>query len=436
MALEVEINGTTDPAARYLTFAPSPCRIRQDPAAGDLAVTLRSRRAQPAGGDVLFFATPTSSSTATLDLTLPANGDPVNFWTAGKWGNPSCDDGDCLLVAESAEGETTVPLMVRVRKNANTLKCRERDRFLEAFKLLNNGGNGVFQDFRDMHVSQSGEEAHRGPHFLPWHRSYLLDLERQLQLIDPAVSLHYWRFDEPAPHLLDPDFIGATEQVPEHFPGTQSGRPVAFRPGHPLAGWVTDGTPGILRTAFFDTQTEAAPGLLTTVDPPFPLIDQTSTLALGSVYGQFRAMEGTPHGAAHVSFGGPISAVPTAAKDPLFFMLHSNVDRLWALWQWIEDRTNPSDPSSYEGSDRDGRRVGDTMWPWNNVTGNLTPQNPRPPFAPRGQFGLTSSPAAMAPGTTPTVGSMVDSQGHQATTSQLGFGYDDVPFENPGGPMP
>jgi len=37
-----------------------------------------------------------------------------------------------------------------------------------------------------------------------------------------------------------------------------------------------------------------------------------------------------PHGYAHTSFGGWISSVPTAAKDPLFFMLHANVDRLWA----------------------------------------------------------------------------------------------------------
>ena len=209
-----------------------------------------------------------------------------------------------------------------------------------------------------------------------------------------------------------------------------------FSVGHPLSGWVTDGTPGILRSAYFDTQNSGALGQ---VNPPsgglpFRLLDQAETLALGNQYGQFMAMEGSPHGAAHVSFGGSISSIGTAAKDPLFFMLHSNVDRLWALWQWLEDRMDSADPASYTGQNRDGRRVGDSMWPWNNVTGNLSFASPRPPFAPRGSLGFTASVSATAPGTQPTVGMMVDSQGHAMPPSRLGFGYDDVPFENPGGP--
>jgi hypothetical protein len=34
-----------------------------------------------------------------------------------------------------------------------------------------------------------------------------------------------------------------------------------------------------------------------------------------------------------VRFGGSIRDPTTAAKDPLFFLLHCNVDRLWAKWQ-------------------------------------------------------------------------------------------------------
>ena len=105
----------------------------------------------------------------------------------------------------------------------------------------------------------------------------------------------------------------------------------------------------------------------------------------GPNYPAFRGMESTPHGAAHVSFNGWISDIPTAPKDPLFFMLHSNVDRLWALWQWMNQRTNPDDPNTYTGQNRDGRRVNDTMWPWNGV---ITP--PRPNFAPGS--GLPGSP--------------------------------------------
>jgi tyrosinase len=61
------------------------------------------------------------------------------------------------------------------------------------------------------------------------------------------------------------------------------------------------------------------------------------------------------------------------------------------------------------------------MWPWNNQTGA-----PRPNTAPRHPFptAIVSAPAAA-----PTVGAMIDFQGHGAPSGQLGFDYDDVPFE-------
>lgn len=413
MPLEIEINGSAAPEARYIAYAPSPCRIRQTPAADPLPVTLHSEPAQAGGGEAVFYADPAAASSATLELTLPADGTWVDFGLGGKWEAPSVDDGDCLLIA-TANGDTlTVPLMVRVRKNANTLLPRERDRFLEALARLNAGGTGLYQDFRDMHVGASDAEEHRGPQFLPWHRTYLLDLERELQAIDPAVSLHYWRFDEPAPNIFRSDFMGATAQVSLFNPA----RDVVFDPGHPLGGWITDGVPGIRRSALFDTQTSAAPGR-----PGFPVLSEAATLALGDFYFAFAQMEGSPHGAAHVSFIGSISSISTAVKDPLFFMLHANVDRLWALWQWLNRRTDPDDLNVYEGEDVDGRRLDDSTWPWNNV---VTP--PRPDFAPGGP--MASSPTTAAPGEQPTIRSVIDYQGHTSAAARIGYGYDAVPFE-------
>ena len=154
-----------------------------------------------------------------------------------------------------------------------------------------------------MHVSAANGEEHSGPHFLPWHRSYLLDLERQLQAIDPSVSMHYWRFDEPAPKVFARSFMGETSRSP----GSASF--VVLDPSNPLVAWVTDSVPGILRSASFNTLTQAAPGV-----PGFALLNQAQTLALGTVYAAFSVMEGTPHGAAHVSFNGWVSSIPTAPK--------------------------------------------------------------------------------------------------------------------------
>lgn len=423
MTLQLEINGSSDASARYVSFAPSPCRIRQTDGGSDLRVKLQSQQTIPGiGGEIVFYTPLGSAPQPDIILTLPGDGSWVDFSIAGRWGRASVDDGDCLLVV-SGEAQAEVPLMVRVRKNANTLQPEERDRFLDAWKVLNNAGQGKFQAFRDMHVRASSAEEHRGPQFLPWHRTYLLDLERELQAIDPSVALHYWRFDQPAPKVFRGNFMGATTQVAEGDPT----RPVVFDPGHPLSSWVTDDTPGINRAAFFNTQTSAAPGFAN-----FRLLDQTQTLALGDTYSDFADMERTPHGAAHVSFAGYIDDIPTAAKDPLFFMLHCNVDRLWALWQWVNRRTDPDDTRVYLGQNRDGRRVDDTTWPWNNVTSPPPPPAPpgqRPTFAPRGQDGLASSPATPNPGARPMIRSVIDYQGHTSPTGQIGYGYDTVPFE-------
>ena len=103
--------------------------------------------------------------------------------------------------------------MVRVRKNANTLTTGERDRLVAAFAQLNNQGTGRFADFRDMHTAVSSAQAHGAKGFLPWHRAYLLDLERELQNIDPSVSLPYWRFDQPAPNIFTRDFLGVSDNL-------------------------------------------------------------------------------------------------------------------------------------------------------------------------------------------------------------------------------
>jgi tyrosinase len=134
-------------------------------------------------------------------------------------------------------------------------------------------------------------------------------------------------------------------------------------------------------------------------------------------------MELNPHGSAHVSFEGWVSSIPTAAKDPLFFMLHCNVDRLWARWQRQFSRFNPALAASYDSNAANpiGHNLPDTMWPWNGITGP-----PRPPTAPGGP--MAASPSVSAPGPQPRVQSSLDYQGAVNALSREGFDYDDVQF--------
>jgi tyrosinase len=415
MRTEIILNGVTSAAARYVGWAPVPAQIRlTDPTGATGPVVVRLRNRNPAqGGQLAFYRTVPGAGQAELRLTLPLAGTPVPFQLGGVFQRPSIQDGDAVVEASHLDTGQVLgltPLMVRVRKDAETLTLAERNRFLLAFAAFNNRGLGRFSDFRNVHTSAGDPEAHGRAGFLPWHRAFLLDLERELQQIDPSVALPYWRFDRPAPRLFTRDFMGVAD------PATGT---VLFSGANPLQFWATDGTPGIVRRPRFNPRTQ-----------PSGALDELVTLTLGGpgdLYEQFRTMEIRPHGTAHTSFTGFISQIPTAAKDPLFFLLHANVDRLWAKWQWVRRRANPLDVRAYShqgaaggpGATRVGHNRQDTMWPWNQVT-----TSPRPPTAPGGP--LAPSPLTAAPGPRPAVGAMIDYQGLVAPASRLGFDYDDV----------
>ena len=408
MDVEIQINNNPSPTARFVTWAPAPCRVRvTNPAGaqgGGSPPVRISARISTNGGAVVFRRGTTGQFAATLDLNVPVNGNWVQFFTAGRFGRPSVSLNDVRVEARQGNGNRvigSVECTVRIRKNANTLTNAERDRFIAAFAQLNNMGLGRFSDFRDMHTNVSSPQAHGAPGFLPWHRAYLLDLERELQAIDPSVALHYWRFDRASPNLFTRDFLGVSDNI-----GT-----VSFSATNPLQFWVTDGVQGITRRPFFNTNS-APPGLRT----------EAQTIALGTTFPNFRTMEGNPHGSAHTSFGGSISSISTAARDPLFFLLHCNVDRLWAKWQQQNNRFNPAQAASYDSTPSPiGHNLPDTMWPWNQVTGP-----PRPPTAPGGT--MAPSPSVSAPGLSPRVRDSLDFQGKVSAAACMGFDYDDVPF--------
>jgi tyrosinase len=409
MDVELQINNSTAPEARFLTWSPSPCRIRVTNPSGANTPTVSVKIvgvSAASGGSVVFRSGSTGAFSSTVTLTVPVDGTSVSFFAAGKFGQASVNNGD--VKTEARVGTTlvgSVPVMVRIRKDANDLTTGERDRFVAAFAKLNNQGLGRFADFRNMHVSVSLPQAHRAPGFLPWHRAYLLDLERELQAIDPSVALPYWRFDKPAPNIFTRDFLGESDAI-----GT-----VQFSNSNPLQFWKTDNTPGINRTPDFPTS-QAPPGLS----------NEAQTLALGTQFRAFRGMEGDPHGLAHTSFGGSIQDPATAPKDPLFFLLHCNVDRLWAKWQRKNDRFDAAVAESFDErpTSRSGHRLNDTMWPWNGITSATDPT--RPPTAPGG--GMAASPAVGAPGTQPRVRDCLDYHGVTDAASDMGFDYDDVQF--------
>lgn len=421
IALELSVNGTADANARYVGWTPAPCALRvldADGAAAPIAVVLDNRTG--AGGKLAYRLERKDPAADTLRLDLPVDGSPVGFFVAGRFGAPSSADGDAPLRVRPAVGNgpalASFPMMVRIRKNADQLTTAERDRLLSALARLNNQGIGAFQSFRDTHLDSTRREAHGRHGFLPWHRAYVLDLERELQKLDRSVALPYWRFDRPARRLFTANYLGAPD----------ASGVARFAASNPLRLWTTDGQLGIARTLLFNPQVSGAHD-----DNGQAVLTETQTVQIASAFGLLTGpLEGNPHGAAHTSFTGWVSAIDTAAKDPLFFLLHANVDRLWAKWQWFRKRFDTQSVLTYQfqgaantpGAERIGHNLLDSMWPWNNVR-----VAPRPQTAPRTPFPATL--VTPAPAATPTVRSMIDFQGHGDVVDRLGFDYDDVPYE-------
>jgi len=415
MLMNVEIKFPSYDAQQrtYVTWRPVEVKLRvtaPPPGVANVAVTVSAKSLSP-GGKLRFATTLTHLGTPTLNLNLPTSGAQVSVWVGGEFQAPSSKYGDVTMEVRTNPGNQLVgsqPTMVRIRKNAEALSTVERDRFLTAMATLNGSGAGPYKNFRDMHVGGAPDaEAHGGPGFLPWHRAYLLDLERELQKIDAEVTLPYWRFDKAARNLFSRNFIGLP-----NFLGQ-----VQFNAGHPLLGWVAVSGVGIQRGNGNGPTTVPA------------LNTEAQTLQPGGVlhpnYASFRDMQFNPHGSAHMSNGsGWITNPATAPRDPLFYLLHCNVDRLWAKWQWATKIHNPTDPKAFTPAAGfpPGHRLNDALWPW---CGPLAP--PRPTTAPGG--GLAASPMTAVPGVSPKIRDMIDYLGTVSPTHQA-FAYDDVPFQN------
>jgi tyrosinase len=426
--VEIQINNTSALTDDYIGWGPARAQARRTTTGANMTVVLINGTA---GVGKVRFAPSTlpqgSTATATtLTLTLPGNGAFVPFFVAGQFNSPSANDKDAVIQARNGTATGAVvgsrTLMVRVRKNANNLTTAERTRFLNALRTLNTTGRYLpYQQVHRLQVPPQFVDAHNAAAFLPWHRSYILRFERDLQSIDPSVSLPYWRFDQQAPNVFATNFMGVTATTPS------TNTVVTFANTNPLFTWSIEGNAGVRRRPRF------APGGV----PP-GVSSQAATLALGTVYTSFRGMEGNPHGQAHNVVGstppsaiGWLSSLSTAVRDPLFFLLHANVDRLWARWQWVNSRFSTTSTASYSplgtfpgsGSTPIGSYINDTMWPWNGVTGA-----PRPSTAPGGAF-PASTVYPSSPPTTPRPFNNIDYRTNPpGSLAGMGFSYDDIPF--------
>ena len=161
--------------------------------------------------------------------------------------------------------------------------------------------------------------------FFSWHRMYLYFFDRILRAAagDPNLVLPYWNWTDPAQRALPTPFrTPANASNPLYIaPGTgASGRPAALDAGTQVLGASTVAYAGAFADTAFDSPAGSGDSFGGQIAPPeqfnFP-------------HGDF---ESQPHDVIHEALGGLMGVVDTSAQDPIFWLHHANIDRMWNRW--------------------------------------------------------------------------------------------------------
>ncbi|CRM37357.1 Tyrosinase [Pseudomonas sp. 31 R 17] len=192
--------------------------------------------------------------------------------------------------------------------------------------------------------------AHLGPAFLPWHREMLLQLEADLQAIKPGMTLPYWDWTLDA---ADPrnslvwKLMGGDGDATDEF-RVQDG-PFAHRYGNwPVPAYPEDDLPGPgLKRQFSQWVTSLPTAADVKMAMNEGLYDEPNYNASPFNRGFRNRLEGwitqkgdpqvsTPgsqlHNRVHLWIGGNMLAM-TSPEDPVFFLHHCFIDKIWADWQ-------------------------------------------------------------------------------------------------------
>ena len=169
--------------------------------------------------------------------------------------------------------------------------------------------------------------------FFSWHRMYLYFFDRILRAAagDPNLVLPYWNWTDPGQFTLPVAF-----RMPAN-----AGNPLYLAPpGRPAA--LDLGTGGLNlgavndAFAYYDVAFDSPAGSGDSFGGQI-----ASPMFANSPHGEFELQ---PHDAVHSALGGLMADPSTAAQDPVFWLHHANVDRMWN--NWIAQgggRRNPTD---------------------------------------------------------------------------------------------
>lgn len=172
---------------------------------------------------------------------------------------------------------------------------------------------------------------HQSYFFLSWHRMYLYYFERIVREAsgDSTFVIPYWNYTDPAYRYLPAPFrIPSDASNPLYVFNRNEG----INDGFELPGSATD-----ISQAFSFENFTSPP------DSPLSFGGQriSQTAHFGGRNGQ---IEQVPHNVMHVVIGGWMNDPNYAAKDPIFWIHHANIDRLWN--KWLREHPARANPES------------------------------------------------------------------------------------------
>jgi len=248
-----------------------------------------------------------------------------------------------------------------IRRNIASVDPAERALLRDALVQLNQrffGGSrtdtppgGVSWWFKQDEIHQA-THVHGGPEFIPWHRVIINRLEDLLRQINPQLSLHYWDWTQDPRSIPNANLGGgATGNLnlfTPDFMGYGGSTPALLGEPWQTAGYYVPGA----------SPHRDGPGG-NAADPPQSVnrsVVGTPALATGDTnilaaidYAAMRNVLEPIHNAMHgfVRMGGQ----HISFRDPFVFLLHSNVDRLFARWQTDPNHTDRLEPSTVYGTE-------------------------------------------------------------------------------------
>ncbi|KAK0747417.1 hypothetical protein B0T21DRAFT_278271 [Apiosordaria backusii] len=222
----------------------------------------------------------------------------------------------------------------RVRKAWHTLTTSEKTAYLDAELCLMNkpatlglrGAKTKFDELTSVHILES-EIAHFVGAFLPFHRLYIHAHDVSLRTLCNYTGPHpYWDETYDSPSFTTSTLFTTTPGFGGNGVGSaqciDSGPFANYRsvlgPGYRIS---PDNPKCITRNINNFAATGASPETVN------GCLSQDNWLSF------WACAEGRPHGAGHGGVGAEMGNPVSSPGDPVFYLHHAWLDRLWAQWQ-------------------------------------------------------------------------------------------------------